>query len=216
MQPAPIATRSGGGSIDDDRQVSYRRSRSLTLQPFSRGGGRRSRALQSPVRQVPWRHWTCRHDDRQGNEGTVPGRRREHPEDVGERRRGQDQEQREAPADGQVAERRRHQRACRLRQRPGWRQVAAQISCASRTSRAREEHLNATSPLFAGPPAAHGIHWLAVLAIVVGGAAAILLLWGLIRGRLPPSYAAAAVALPIAAYGLASLHMMEGSKQVAL
>jgi len=74
--------------------------------------------------------------------------------------------------------------------------------------------LDTTAPLFAGPPAAHGIHWLAVLALVVGGAAAVLLLWGLIRGRLPPSYAVAAVVLPIAAYGLASLHMLEGSKQV--
>ena len=74
--------------------------------------------------------------------------------------------------------------------------------------------MDTTAPLFAGPPAAHGIHWLAVLALVVGGAAAVLLLWGLIRGRLPPSYAAVAVVLPIAAYGLASLHMLEGSKQV--
>ena len=74
--------------------------------------------------------------------------------------------------------------------------------------------MDTTAPLFAGPPAAHGIHWLAVLALVVGGAAAVLLLWGLIRGRLPPSYAAVAVVLPIASYGLASLHMLEGSKQV--
>lgn len=75
--------------------------------------------------------------------------------------------------------------------------------------------MDATSPLFAGPPATHGIDWLAVLATLVGGAAAILLLWGLIRGRLPTSYAAAAVLLPLAAYALASLHMLEGSKQVA-
>jgi len=74
--------------------------------------------------------------------------------------------------------------------------------------------LDPTAPLFAGPPAAHGIHWLAVLALIVGGAAAVLLLWGLIRGRLPASYAVAAVVLPVAAYGLASLHMLEGSKQV--
>jgi len=70
------------------------------------------------------------------------------------------------------------------------------------------------SALFAGPPAAHGIHWLAVLAILVGVAAAVLLLWGLIRGQLPHSYAAAAVSLPIAAYALASLHMLEASKNV--
>jgi hypothetical protein len=75
--------------------------------------------------------------------------------------------------------------------------------------------LDATSPLFAGPPAAHGIQWLPVLALVVGGMAAILLLWGLVRGRLPAGYGMAAVFLPIAAYGLASLHMLEGSKQVS-
>jgi hypothetical protein len=75
--------------------------------------------------------------------------------------------------------------------------------------------VDATSPLFAGPPAAHGIHWLALLAALVGVAAAILLLWGLIRGRIPTGYATAAVLLPVVAYGLASLHMLEGSKQVA-
>ena len=75
--------------------------------------------------------------------------------------------------------------------------------------------MDATSPLFAGPPATHGVHWLALLALVVGAAAAILLLWGLIRGRLPASYATAAVLLPVVAYGLASLHMLEGSKKVA-
>lgn len=75
--------------------------------------------------------------------------------------------------------------------------------------------MDATSPLFAGPPAAHGIPWLAVLAMLVAAAAAILLLWGLVRGRLPASYSAAAVLLPLAAYALASLHMLESSKQVA-
>jgi hypothetical protein len=75
--------------------------------------------------------------------------------------------------------------------------------------------VDATSPLFAGPPAAHGVHWLAVLATLVGVAAAILLVWGLIRGRIPAGYATAAVLLPVVAYGLASLHMLEGSKQVA-
>ena len=75
--------------------------------------------------------------------------------------------------------------------------------------------MDATSPLFAGPAAAHSIHWLPVLALVVGGAAAILLVWGLIRGRLPAGYAAAAVGLPIAAYGLGSLHMLEGSKETS-
>jgi hypothetical protein len=74
--------------------------------------------------------------------------------------------------------------------------------------------VNATGPLFAGPPAAHGVQWLAILALLVGAAAAVLLVWGLIRGRLPASYAVAAVLLPIAAYGLGTLHMMERSKEV--
>jgi hypothetical protein len=74
--------------------------------------------------------------------------------------------------------------------------------------------VNAADPLFAGPAAAQGIQWLAVLPIAVAVPAAGLLLWGLICGRLPPTLGAAAVLLPIAAYGLASLFMLEDSKQV--
>ena len=70
-------------------------------------------------------------------------------------------------------------------------------------------------PLFAGPPAAHGAPWLAVQAGLVAVAAAVLLLWRLIRGSLPPGLTSAAVLLPIGAYGLASLYMLEGSKQVS-
>lgn len=75
--------------------------------------------------------------------------------------------------------------------------------------------MDATAPLFAGPAAAHGIPWLTVLAAAVALPAVLLLVWGLLRGALPASYGIAAVLLPIAAYGLATLHMMEGSKQVA-
>jgi cytochrome c nitrite reductase small subunit len=75
--------------------------------------------------------------------------------------------------------------------------------------------MDGTLPLFAGPPAANGIHWVGVLAILVASASAVLLVWALIRGRLPTSYIAAAVLLPIGAYGLASLHLLEGSKEVA-
>jgi hypothetical protein len=75
--------------------------------------------------------------------------------------------------------------------------------------------VEATGSLFAGPPAAHGIQWLVVLATLAGIGAAVLLLWGLIRGGLPASYGVAAVALPIAAYALGSLHLLEGSKDVA-
>jgi hypothetical protein len=77
------------------------------------------------------------------------------------------------------------------------------------------KRLEATAPLFAGPPAAHAIHWIAVLAILVTCAATVLLVWALIRGRLPTSYIAAAVLLPIAAYGLGSMHLLEGSKEVS-
>jgi hypothetical protein len=75
--------------------------------------------------------------------------------------------------------------------------------------------LESLGPLFAGPPAAHGIHWSAVLATALACAAAVLLLWRLIRGYVAPGFATAGVLLPIAAYGLASLYMLEGSKQVA-
>jgi hypothetical protein len=51
------------------------------------------------------------------------------------------------------------------------------------------------------------------LAALVGAVAAILLIWAFIRGSLPAAYSAAAVLLPVAAYGLASMHMLEGSKQ---
>jgi hypothetical protein len=74
--------------------------------------------------------------------------------------------------------------------------------------------LDAPNPLFAGPPAAHGIHWIAVLALGLGVVAVFLLLWGFIRGRLPPSYQAAAVLVPLSAYALTMLHMIEGSKSV--
>jgi cytochrome c nitrite reductase small subunit len=73
--------------------------------------------------------------------------------------------------------------------------------------------VDATSPLFTGPAGAHGIPWFAVLAALVGAVAAILLIWAFIRGSLPAAYSAAAVLLPVAAYGLASMHMLEGSKQ---
>lgn len=53
-----------------------------------------------------------------------------------------------------------------------------------------------------------------MLAAAVGVAAAVLLIWAFIRGRLPSGYVAAAVSLPVAAYALAGLYMLEGSKQV--
>jgi hypothetical protein len=75
--------------------------------------------------------------------------------------------------------------------------------------------VDVTGPLFSGPAGAHGIHWMAVLAILLGVAAVPLLLWRLVGGhRLPIGFTVAAVLLPVAAYGFAMLHMMEGSQQV--
>ncbi|MEO8604745.1 MAG: hypothetical protein ABI629_19405 [bacterium] len=75
--------------------------------------------------------------------------------------------------------------------------------------------MNATGSLFAGPPAAHGLPWLVLLTACVAAAGAVLLLWGLVRGRLPAGYGIIALLLPVGAYGLASLYMLEGSKQTA-
>ena len=74
--------------------------------------------------------------------------------------------------------------------------------------------MNVTDPLFSGPAGGHGVQWLVVLSAVLAAAAALLLLRRLLGGRAPDSLAMAAVLLPIAAYGLASLHMLEGSKNV--
>lgn len=75
--------------------------------------------------------------------------------------------------------------------------------------------MDATNPLFSGPSNAHGVEWTVVLAALLAAAAAILLIRRLFGGPLPSGFALAAVLLPIAAYGLATLHMMEGSKSVA-
>jgi hypothetical protein len=72
----------------------------------------------------------------------------------------------------------------------------------------------AVGPLFAGP-AAGGVPWSAVLPILVAVPAIALLVVGLVRGRLPTAFAAAAVFLPVAAYALGSLYVLEGSKQTS-
>jgi cytochrome c nitrite reductase small subunit len=73
--------------------------------------------------------------------------------------------------------------------------------------------LTGTEPLFQGPAAAHGVSWGALLPLGVAIPAAVLLLIGLVRGRLPASLAAAGVLLPVAAYGLGALFVMERSKR---
>jgi hypothetical protein len=75
--------------------------------------------------------------------------------------------------------------------------------------------VNVTDPLFSGPSAAHGVQWLVVVSAILAILAAGLLLWRLFGGsRLPIGFATAAVLLPIAAYGVATLYMMEESKKV--
>ena len=74
--------------------------------------------------------------------------------------------------------------------------------------------MTATGPLFAGPSGAHGVPWLHVLVFAAAVPAMVLLLFGLVRGGLPPALRAAGVLLPIAAYAFGGLLVLEGSKQV--
>ena len=75
---------------------------------------------------------------------------------------------------------------------------------------------DAATPLFSWPPAHRGLDWLQTLPILIALPAAAILLVGLVRGRLRPRAAAAAgiVFLPVAAYGLGALLLMEDSKTV--
>lgn len=69
-------------------------------------------------------------------------------------------------------------------------------------------------PLFVSPPIEPAIDWIRVLPIAVALPAVAILLWGLVRGRLAPSAAVAALVLPTAAYGLGMLMVMERSKDI--
>ncbi len=70
-------------------------------------------------------------------------------------------------------------------------------------------------PLFASPPVEPAVDWTHVLPLLVAAPAILILLVGLVRGRLPPALAAAGiVGLPIAAYGLGVLMLLETSKDV--
>ncbi|HEY8518048.1 MAG TPA: hypothetical protein VIS07_21270 [Candidatus Binatia bacterium] len=75
--------------------------------------------------------------------------------------------------------------------------------------------MNQTRSLFDGPAGAHGFSWLEALPIIVAVAAAALLLLRLVKRDFPPGLAAAAVLLPIAAYALGGLFLLERSKQVS-
>src|SRR5262249_25620472 len=68
--------------------------------------------------------------------------------------------------------------------------------------------------LFTSPPVQPVVDWLHVLPILVALPAVVILLWGLVRGHLPPGLAVAGLVLPAAAYGLGMLMVMEESKDV--
>jgi hypothetical protein len=74
--------------------------------------------------------------------------------------------------------------------------------------------LNPGGPLFEGPAGAHGISWLAILSLVVALAAIALLVFRLVRDKVPPPLAVAGLLLPVAAYGLGSMFVLEESKSV--
>jgi len=73
----------------------------------------------------------------------------------------------------------------------------------------------AAGPLFAGPAGANGTDWSAILPILVAAPAMVILVVTFVRGRMPTALTGAGILLPIAAYGLGSLQVMEGSKRVS-
>jgi len=75
---------------------------------------------------------------------------------------------------------------------------------------------NGATPLFSWPPPHRGLDWLQILPLVFAVPAAAVLLIGLVRGRLVPAVATAGIVfLPVAAYALGALLIMEDSKKVA-
>lgn len=71
------------------------------------------------------------------------------------------------------------------------------------------------TPLFSWPPSHRGLDWLQILPLVAALPAAAILLTGVVRGRLVPAVATAGIVfLPIAAYALGGLLIMEDSKTV--
>jgi len=72
------------------------------------------------------------------------------------------------------------------------------------------------TPLFSWPPAHRGLDWLQILPILAAIPAATILLVGIVRGRLVPAVAIVGVVfLPVAAYALGMLLIMEDSKTVS-
>lgn len=72
-----------------------------------------------------------------------------------------------------------------------------------------------SGPIFTWPPVAHGLSWAELLPLLVAAPAMVLLIQGIVRGRLPQAAGAAAVVvLPLTAYLLGVMLLMEDSKQV--
>jgi hypothetical protein len=72
------------------------------------------------------------------------------------------------------------------------------------------------TPLFSWPPPHRGLDWLQILPILAALPAATILLVGIAKGRLIPAAATAGIVfLPIAAYGLGALLVIEDSKTVS-
>jgi len=73
------------------------------------------------------------------------------------------------------------------------------------------------TPLFSWPSEHRGLDWLQILPILAAIPAAAILLVGIVRGRLLPAVAIAGIVfLPVAAYALGMLLIMEDSKTVSL
>lgn len=87
------------------------------------------------------------------------------------------------------------------------------VSMASTTAfAAREANLG---PLFDWPPAHSRFSWLQILPMLVVLPAAVILVRGIVRGRLQPALAGVGiVVLPLAAYALGGFLVIEDSKQV--
>ena len=69
-------------------------------------------------------------------------------------------------------------------------------------------------PLFISPPIAPVVDWTRVLPILVAVPGVVILVWGLVRGRLSPAAGVAGLVLPIVGYGFGMLMVMEESKDV--
>ena len=68
--------------------------------------------------------------------------------------------------------------------------------------------------LFVSPPVAAAVDWARVLPVLVALPAVAILLWGMVRGRLPPHMGVAALVLTLASYGFGMLMVMEESKDI--